>query len=170
MDAYTGVSMDWFMADPHFGHKNILGWEPGSRPYADTDEMDFAILKNINSLVKPTDTLYILGDVAFASKYDRLDHIVAQKIIIVLGNHDYMNKISTIIRPGVKVCGCLSYNGCILTHIPVHPNQVEERFIANIHGHLHGASIPDPRYICVSMEQWDMRPVDWPTLKRLLPK
>ena len=48
---------DWFMADPHFGHKGILGWEAKSRPYADTDEMDWTILNNINSLVLPKDTL-----------------------------------------------------------------------------------------------------------------
>lgn len=159
--------MDWFMSDPHFGHRNILGFEAGHRPYNTTDEMDFSILNNINSLVRPEDTLYILGDIAFNSKYDRLDHIVAEKIVIILGNHDYANKITQIMRPGIKVAGCMAYKrDCILTHIPVHPCQLEHRFKYNIHGHMHSHNIPDPRYINVCMEQWDMRPVDWPSLRR----
>lgn len=161
--------MDWFMSDPHFGHRNILGFETTSRPYADVDEMNWTIMNNINSLVMPTDTLYILGDIAFNSHHHLLDHIQAQKIIIVLGNHDYPNKLATMMKPGRKFAGCLEYKGCILTHIPVHDSQ-KQRFRANIHGHLHSYAINDPWYYNVGMERHDMAPISWKELEKRLPK
>lgn len=167
--------MDWFMSDPHFGHKNILKFEAAYRPYADVEEMNWAIIRNINELVMPTDKLYILGDIAFSSKHGMLDHINASKIVIVLGNHDYPNKIPGMIKPGVSVAGCIDYRGCILTHIPVHPCQ-KERFRANIHGHLHEHIVhnhhgqPDPFYYNAGMELHDMKPIAWSELEKKLPK
>lgn len=159
---------DWFTADTHFGHKNILGFEPTSRPYIDTDTMDWAIIRNINSVVMPNDTLFILGDIAFSSRHDMLDHINAQKIIIILGNHDYPNKVPGMMKPGIKVAGCLDYKKCILTHIPVHPTQLY-RYRANIHGHLHSLFIPDKRYYNVGMERHEMMPIKWEDLAKRIP-
>ena len=50
----------WFTADFHFGHFNIIRY--CNRPFADTEEMNEIILQRLNSCVKPTDTLYFLGD------------------------------------------------------------------------------------------------------------
>jgi len=167
--------VDWFMSDPHFGHRNILKFESEHRPYADVDEMDWSIIRNINDRVMPTDKLYILGDIAFNSKHDRLSHINAQQIIIILGNHDYPNKIPDIMLPGVKVAGCLEYKGCILTHIPVHESQ-KARFRANIHGHLHDAEVkdrnghPDKWYYNAGMERHNMCPVLWSDIAKVIPK
>lgn len=161
--------MDWFLADTHFGHKKILDFEKAYRPYKDIDEMNWQIVQNINALVKPSDVLYMLGDVAFSSQHDILDHIDADRIIIILGNHDYPEGVRRMIdKPGIKIAGSISYKGCILTHIPVHPCQLE-RYRANIHGHLHEHVIPDVRYYNVSLEQHDMRPVDWPSIARIIP-
>lgn len=162
---------DIFMADTHFGHKGILGFEPQARPYKTVEEMNQAIIDNVNSVSTWEDTLYILGDVGFSSCYEPLKYLQARKIIIVLGNHDYPNKIQQIIGADphrIKVCGASEYKSCILTHIPVHECQMQ-RFRANIHGHLHTSSLSDPRYICVSLEQNNMRPFTWEELVRKLP-
>jgi calcineurin-like phosphoesterase family protein len=42
--------------------------------------------------------------------------------------------------------------------VPVHPTQLRAG-ARNIHGHLHARAIDDPRYVCVSLEQTDFRPV-----------
>lgn len=47
----------------------------------------------------------------------------------------------------------------ILTHVPVHPNQLEHRFQKNIHGHMHSKKLEDPRYVCVSLEHTGLAPV-----------
>lgn len=82
--------MDWFTADTHFGHGNII--RHCDRPFADAQEMDERMLDNINSLVLPSDTLYHLGDFAFTRCHQMIasyrERIRCRRIILILGNHD----------------------------------------------------------------------------------
>lgn len=50
----------WFTADFHFDHNNILRY--CDRPFSNVQEMNRAILDNLNRRVKPNDVLYFLGD------------------------------------------------------------------------------------------------------------
>src|SRR5580658_1871636 len=50
----------WFTSDFHLGHRNIIRY--CSRPFASVEEMDAAILANLNELVGANDVLYFLGD------------------------------------------------------------------------------------------------------------
>lgn len=78
----------WVISDTHFGHKNVITYD--SRPFKDVAEMDEALIENWNSVVKPGDTIYHLGDFAFYSE-DKvcgiLERLNGNKILI-LGNHD----------------------------------------------------------------------------------
>lgn len=83
--------MIWFISDTHFGHKNII--EHCNRPFSSVEEMDRAIIDNINSLVRPNDTLYHLGDFAFRNVRDVSHYrqqINCKNIHLILGNHDYL--------------------------------------------------------------------------------
>lgn len=79
---------DFFTADLHLRHTNIIKY--CKRPFASTAEHDEAIITNWNKVVTPKDTVYVLGDFAFADektiKYlrDKLNG----KIILIRGNHD----------------------------------------------------------------------------------
>jgi calcineurin-like phosphoesterase family protein len=82
----------WFTSDTHFNHPNII--EHSARPFADLADMESVIISNWNTLVKPGDTVYHLGDFALSwgkKHYDRIDSILArlngQKWLIA-GNHD----------------------------------------------------------------------------------
>ena len=80
--------MEMFIADTHFGHENIL--EECRRQFGSIDEMDSAIIENINRKMSKKDVLYIVGDFAFRSKRspsEYLEAIKPQKVLI-LGNHD----------------------------------------------------------------------------------
>ncbi len=63
--------MIYFTSDSHYNHKNIVSgvtrWEDksGCRDFSTKEEMDEAIIANINRVVKTDDTLFHLGDVAF---------------------------------------------------------------------------------------------------------
>lgn len=49
-----------------------------------------------------------------------------------------------------------------MSHIPLHPSQLDSRFTANIHGHIHigsGDPINDPRYLNVNCEFHDYKPI-----------
>lgn len=153
----------FFFSDPHFYHANIIKF---GRPFSDVNEMNERIVKNWNETVTPEDKVWVLGDCVFAGKenlkiFERLNG----RKFLVLGNHDsgrkdlylqYFNKIEGAVDLG---------NGVLLTHIPVHPLCLGKRFWLNIHGHTHEGVItlptrlPDPRYVCVSAEQVDYRPV-----------
>ena len=54
------ISRQFFIADTHFGHKNIIEYE--NRPFLTTEEMDNALIVNWNKTVKKTDKIFILGN------------------------------------------------------------------------------------------------------------
>jgi calcineurin-like phosphoesterase family protein len=55
----------WFTSGFHSGHFNIIRY--CNRPFANSQEMDAAILDRINACVKPNDILYFLGDFCLGS-------------------------------------------------------------------------------------------------------
>ena len=80
--------MVYFTADLHLGHANIIGH--CGRPFTSVEEMDRVLLQNWNDRVRPTDTVYILGDLIFRSKApvaDYLEQMPGRKHLIT-GNHD----------------------------------------------------------------------------------
>ena len=78
----------WFTSDLHFGHVNILKF--CNRPWETTDEMNADLIKNWNSVVKPDDLVFDLGDFAFASnsKWKDLLSQLNGHHYLMLGNHD----------------------------------------------------------------------------------
>ena len=55
----------FFTSDTHFGHANIIKY--AHRPYTDVDEMNKALIDNWNSVVKPNDIVFHLGDFMFGN-------------------------------------------------------------------------------------------------------
>lgn len=151
------MSTTYFASDLRLGHRRILEF---GRNFLDLETHNKTIIEAINDTVKPTDKLYLLGDLAFNSEFWRLSALHCKNITVVLGNHDYPNKVDLIrsALPDVKLAGCLEerwkgFGKVFITHIPIHPSQLDARARINIHGHLHNRTLPDPRYVNVSMEQ-----------------
>lgn len=94
--------MIWFTSDTHFGHENIIRY--ANRPYENVTDMNLSLIKAWNSVVKPQDTVYHLGDIAMGTSKspESLKHIIdtlhGEKIFI-LGNHDNKKVLSDI---GIK--------------------------------------------------------------------
>lgn len=152
--------MHYYMSDLHLGHRNILKFGRG-QDFNTLEEHDQYIIDKINATVHPTkDQLSILGDLAFNSQYHYLEQINCRNVTVYLGNHDYPSKVDVIRQhlPNVKLAGVLvdrwkNFGQVILSHMPVHPSQLESRARINVHGHMHNFNIEDPRYFNVSMEQ-----------------
>jgi calcineurin-like phosphoesterase family protein len=84
----------WFGSDHHFLHfKNL---EYSGRPFKTIEEHDNTLIANINSVVKSTDYLFLLGDLIFTSNvevikdyYNRINGIK----YLILGNHCIQNRM-----------------------------------------------------------------------------
>lgn len=145
------------VADTHFGHKNIIGFEPEHRPFATVEEHDEALIERWNAVVNPKDTVWHLGDVLFGRhSFAILPRLNGHKKL-VMGNHDQY-PTALYLEHFSKVFGAAQLAGCILSHVPVHPSQ-KHRFAANIHGHTHSKRLDDPWYICASVEQNNLAPI-----------
>lgn len=162
----------FFISDTHFSHKNILKYEPFYRNFDTIEEHDQELIRRWNSVVGNDDLVFHLGDVIFGKESMwKLAHLNGRKKLI-LGNHDHY-ETKSYLQYFEKIYGCLKYDAfLILSHIPVHPNQLSERFRYNIHGHLHSKVVKDSigkideRYINVSCEQINLTPIEFTELKK----
>ena len=86
----------WFTSDTHFGHTNIAGpkvsvWKNGYRNFNSVQEMNDALVTNINKIVGEDDILYHLGDWSFGgihNIYYFRKSLICKNIHLMLGNHD----------------------------------------------------------------------------------
>lgn len=77
-------------SDHHFDHKNILKYQPHTRPFNTVEEMESGLISRHNHMVGPKDEVYFLGDFAFASEQkvlEILEQMNGRKYFI-FGNHD----------------------------------------------------------------------------------
>jgi len=158
------MSEVFFISDTHFNHPAILKFEPGVRKFDTIEEHDQFLIDQWNNEVGKRDIVFHLGDVCFGSQ-DRFQEIFKQlngDKRLILGNHD-LYPTHLYIKYFRQVYGALAYKGYWLTHIPIHPNCLGHP--VNIHGHLHHRVIADPRYVCVSVEQTNLKPVAFDSIK-----
>ena len=159
---------DFFTADLHFGHNNVINFKntdgTKARDFATVQDMEDAMVQMHNEIVKPTDKVYMLGDIAFNARgLDKVKQMNGIKIL-VKGNHDQL-KLNKYVDVFKDVRGCHVMNGLVFTHIPIHVDQLG-RFGCNVHGHLHmnrvmqGDKI-DPRFLCVSVEHTALKPIEF---------
>jgi calcineurin-like phosphoesterase family protein len=159
-------------ADPHFGHAGVCRFtrDDGTklRPYETPEEMDEDMVQRWNETVKPTDKVYMLGDIVINRKSLNILRRLNGDKVLIKGNHDIF-KLEDYTAHFRDIRAYHVMNGLILSHIPVHEESMG-RFGCNIHGHLHyrrvmrvkhtGATPEiDPRYFCVSVEHTDYRPI-----------
>ena len=156
----------WFCSDHHLGHKSIINFkgyneDPARTIFSSIEEHNEYLVECHNKVVKPNDKVYMLGDICWnSSSVNYLKRMAGNKFLI-MGNHD-KQKTKSYLNCVHELRGCLYLNElkAILTHIPVHPGQLEHRFECNIHGHLHTYNINDPKYLNVSMEQINYTPIN----------
>lgn len=80
--------MIYFIADLHFGHKNIMSYD--ARPFETTEENDEIIINNWNETVGIDDEVYLLGDISWhnATKTIEILNNLNGNIHLIKGNHD----------------------------------------------------------------------------------
>jgi calcineurin-like phosphoesterase family protein len=171
------------ISDLHLGHGSTLSFkrQDGAplRPFLNLHEMHDAIVKGWESVVTPSDKIYVLGDVSLKAN-KMIQGLLADlpgKKRLIRGNHD-LAPDAWYHGGGFKsIYGVRQINGVWLTHVPMHPQSLAGRAVGNIHGHLHDKVVtwedpenyvgeqfsgPDSRYFnaCVEPLNYVPRSID----------
>jgi calcineurin-like phosphoesterase family protein len=173
-----------FSSDPHWGHKNVIGYS--QRPFVTYDGqldlilMHATMLANWNSTVGPEDTVYLVGDFSLWNNIAPIKEIRERlngKIILIRGNHDQSTQ--KMLQAGfdevydrleLELDGKKLY----LSHIPligdddprrkkyrpcfVQPPPVEYDYW--LCGHVHERWKRKGNVINVGVDQWNFTPVN----------
>lgn len=137
----------WITSDTHFCHNKDFIY--GVRNFADATEMSEAIVENWNKIVKPNDTVYLLGDIMLKDNENGVKYFnqLQGNIFVVWGNHDtearqeYLHDhckfdggvYATRLRVG-DICFYLSHFPMLTAN---YDDKHFNRHIFNVHGHTH---------------------------------
>ena len=132
--------MIWFSSDFHLGHKNILKYS--NRPFQTVEEMDNEILKRWNSVVKPNDQAYYLGDLTLGNYETAASYInkMNGNIKFIEGNHDrswFKNFDTRFKLPPIFELK-INKQLFVLCHYPLSTWLRSYHGSINLHGHCHG--------------------------------
>lgn len=162
----------WIISDTHFQHENILKFEP-TRPGSTIQEHDEALIDNWNSVVKPGDKVYHLGDVVMGNKetFPKLWAKLHGKKRLIVGNHDNIRYLSSgAFFEKVMLWRVWKEWNMIFTHVPVSlqtlgEGRTDRDLTLNVHGHIHSNPSPVGPYRCVCVEQTNYTPINLEELK-----
>jgi calcineurin-like phosphoesterase family protein len=160
----------YFTSDHHFGHSGARSFY--RRPFASVTEMDRAMIERWNSIIRPGDEVWHLGDFAVRQSPERvaslLSELHGQKHLLT-GNNDDAAVTACHGWMSVQPYAEVTVDGTrlILCHYPFRTWRDMGRGSINLHGHSHGRLKPQPRQFDVGVDVWDFRPVQ---LMQLLAK
>lgn len=162
----------WLTSDTHFGHAGILEWV--GRPFADVGRMDEGLIQVWNSLVRPRDTVWHLGDFSLGPKGTAARYFARLngRKHLIRGNHDGEDVLS-MGWESVQDLASQRVDGVrlVLSHYPMlswqGSSHNRDGHVASVmcHGHVHGtprdSRLPhaDPCRADVGVDMRSMAPV-----------
>lgn len=172
----------WITSDTHLFHSNILTFKDSKTgklvrgdKFANVDEMNEYILEKWNSVVKPGDRVYHLGDVFIGPKEDfsRFWPKFNGSKNLIVGNHDDIRFLSSGgFFKKVQMWRMFPEFGLMLSHVPLHESGLlrlkdkkgkfpdDAETLCNVHGHIHQHPSPEGPYRNVCVEKTDYTPVN----------
>lgn len=170
--------MLFFISDSHFGHENIIKF--CNRPYSSAEEMDNAIVKNINDTVGEQDELWWLGDFGMKPSYKQgittqdavlyyMNQVKCTNNHYILGNHDkqFGEKARRCFK-SVQDSKLLRYENqeMYLLHYPVLDWVGAHRGTWMLHGHCHNTlkypkMLQDKKILDVGVDSCYYRPISF---------
>lgn len=164
--------MQYFTADTHFFHKQLLGQNDfAPRPFESVAAMNRAIIRAWNERVLPHDVVYHLGDIAmcpgnYPSQAEILG-VLSQlngHLVFIKGNHDsralfkYLAKHDPLAGKqhpkfqfhDVGALIKMNHFHFFMTHYPLLLGITSQTM--NLHGHIHHSSVPIAENINVGID------------------
>jgi len=167
----------WLISDTHFFHSNILKFTDDNgelirgKLFDTVEQMNECMLDNWNSVVKPGDIVYHLGDVMMGNKEEFKKYwkqLNGSKRLIV-GNHDDIKWMAqNELFAKIHMWRMFTEFGLLLTHVPIHesglrrgaPTDETAPMLLNIHGHIHQNPSPTEHHRCVCVEHINYTPIN----------
>lgn len=142
--------------DFHLGDPSIVRYRKQFPTLGYHDEF---ICDTVLAPLRKHDLLTMVGDcLVGAESYNLIKKFPCRKILI-LGNHEFEKQkthFSQLVGVVDEIRAIWKWrSGFSIRHEPVHPLQLRGRVC--VHAHTHENVIPDPRYICLSLEQTNFR-------------
>lgn len=151
----------WFTADSHIGHNSII--RLCNRPFSSVEEMNETMIERWNSVVKPQDEIFHLGDFAFRQPKGSLEAIFSRlngTKHLIIGNHDYSEtKALPWATQSYYHEFKLNHILYVLMHYPIESWNGKNRNSVHLHGHTHGGIPPNRQRLDVGADCWDYSPV-----------
>jgi len=179
----------FFTSDLHFFHGNIIDF--CERPFSSSQEMYEVLISNFNEVVPEDGETFILGDFGMVSSVEKIQTILSKmngKKHLILGNHDYQNKIN---RPVVREL-FFSVNDILdlrvlddemddkeqrlfLCHYPMNSWAGSGNGSWNLFGHIHSKPYNydpqfNPRTLDVGVDAHNYYPISYQRVKELITK
>lgn len=135
---------DWFTADTHFFHQQILAFT--NRGFDNIETMNATMIKQWNRLVSNQDRVFHLGDVSFGNAEETLSVLnqLNGKIYLISGNHDELILTHThlasrfvSIKPYQEIT--IDKRLLVLCHYPIQVWRNKHQGSWHLFGHTHGA-------------------------------
>ncbi len=138
--------MIYFWSDTHFNHSGILKHCAATRAYASVEEMNETLIARWRGVVRPQDTIHILGDFGFRVKDGQslaaiFGALTGHKHLIV-GNHDERNpEVMRLGWESVRHLGMVKLDGvkAVVCHYPLETWASAHHGVLHFHGHSHGS-------------------------------
>ena len=132
-----------FTSDLHFYHSNILKFQPHDRPFISMEAMNDYIASYWREEMKPSDELYVIGDISMGHKTKAIELIktLPGRIHLIRGNHDHFSKTQeAALFASVNDYKVVKYQGhkIVLFHYPIEEWDTCYRGTIHLHGHCHG--------------------------------
>jgi len=117
-----------------------------------------------NSLIKPHDEVWHLGDFAVRQSAERVASLLSElhgRKHLVTGNNDDAAVTGSAGWNSIQPYAELLVDGTlfVLCHYPFRTWRDMGKGAINLHGHSHGRLKPQPRQFDVGVDVWDFQPV-----------
>lgn len=155
----------YFTSDTHFSHKNVIQYS--NRPFNSVEEMDETLIQNWNAVVKPSSTIWHLGDFCLGQQSKILE--ILQRLNghkhLILGNHDKRIVSNPQEFMGVGLFESVQYYKeldlkplTILFHYSARTWNKAHYGTHYLYGHSHGSSRPWGKSVDVGVDATAISP------------
>lgn len=157
----------FFTADTHFGHRMIA---TKIRGFSSSEEMDEVLIQKWNSIVKPGDRVYHLGDFSLTRDMIAAKELAARlngQIFLIRGNHENVAEHKDIAPRFVWIKDYfflkIDDQQIALSHYAHRVWNKSHHGSWHLYGHSHGSLKDDPnsRSFDVGVDCWGYRPLSF---------